>query len=132
MSKFKSMLEKLLHIGILENAEMQWKSTLFIGTILISRLWLLIMRKLIFKINFINSSPTIKGFKIHHYMYGIIMVTTGFVLKSEYLIAIGMGLFIDEVIPLIKYGNNFNEKQYWSLHTYIWTLVVVLLCVGKV
>lgn len=60
------------------------------------------------------------------------MVTTGFVLKSEYLIAIGMGLFIDEVIPLIKYGNNFNEKQYWSLHTYIWTLVVVLLCVGKV
>jgi len=100
---------------------------ILIGTIIFTRGWIYLMREVFRSPNFTHSSPTIKGIKLHHYMYGIVIILAGFLLQTQWIIAIGLGLFIDEIAPLIKYGNSFHWKEYWSLHSFLWMIVSLVI-----
>ncbi len=52
-------------------------------------------------------------------------ILVGYVADTNALLLIGSGLFLDELAPLIKYGNNFHSKEYWSKHSIIWTAFFV-------
>jgi hypothetical protein len=56
-------------------------------------------------------SPTIKGFRLHHYMYGIVLILVSIFLSNIILYAIGWGLFIDELTYLIV-GGRTHEDNY--------------------
>ncbi len=56
-------------------------------------------------------SPTVKGFRIHHYMYGIILVPLGALLGNIWIYAIGWALFIDEIWVVLT-GKFTHEENY--------------------
>jgi len=61
-------------------------------------------------------SPTVKGFRLHHYMYGLVIVPVGILLGSIAVYAVGLGLFVDEFGYLLI-GGKTHEDNYskWSL-----------------
>lgn len=78
-------------------------------TIIVTRLWLRLMP---------ISSPKMGGFKLHHYVYGIVISIVGLAMSNTYLLGIGLGLFIDELPLLLRYKNNdFHWKEYNSLYS---------------
>ena len=68
---------------------------IFASTILITRLFLYLKP---------ISSPTLKGWRVHHYMYGLLLILISIGAKNKNIFAIGLGLFIDEVPYLILRG----------------------------
>lgn len=88
-------------------------------TVLISRIWLYFTHKSFSTIYFVNSSPSIGKLKLHHYMYGIVIIVLGGLLKNPYLLGIGLGLFVDEFPLIIRYGNRFHWKEYWSWYSFV-------------
>jgi uncharacterized membrane protein len=52
-------------------------------------------------------------------MYGIIVALLGLLLKNPYLIGVGLGLFVDELPLIIRYGNKFHWKEYWSWYSFV-------------
>ncbi len=89
-------------------------------TVVVTRLWLLVTHL---------GSPTIRGFKLHHYMYGIALIVLAFLISNLTLYGIGIGLFIDEfALVLVKKGNNFHWKEYNSLLGRVGALVCLGLC----
>lgn len=99
---------------------------IFTVTIFFTRFWIYFM-KMLFKNKYFHSAPTIKGIKLHHYMYGILIVIIGIILKMDWVISIGAALFIDEFVLLLKHGNNFHWKEYWSSDSIIWTLIIIFI-----
>lgn len=71
------------------------------------------------------SSPTIKGFRLHHYMYGIILMIIGFFINAIPIYAIGLGLFVDE-LPLFIIGG-WHWKEYKSMPCILGVIVGILL-----
>ncbi len=55
-------------------------------------------------------SPTVNGFRMHHYMYGIVLAPTGIALGNVTIFAIGTGLFIDELGYLLIGGKNHEDN----------------------
>lgn len=49
-------------------------------------------------------APTIKRFRIHHYMYGVTGIIMGFLINSMVIYAVGFGLFIDELTYILIGG----------------------------
>lgn len=91
----------------------------FITTIIFTRIFLSF---------FPISSPKVMNFKIHHYMYGIILMVSYFFLKSEILLSIGYGLFLDELPCLILF-KKFHYKEYFSKKTVLLLLSFTLFSV---
>lgn len=64
---------------------------------------------------FPKPSPTIKKFRIHHWMYGFLATVVLFLIsnfyKNIYLLAISMGIFLDE-IGFILIGGKTHEDNY--------------------
>ncbi len=60
-------------------------------------------------------SPTIKGYRMHHFHYGILMMVVGTILQSVPLFSIGYGFYVDEKPCIFHYGSNFGYKEYSSL-----------------
>ena len=87
---------------------------IFVVTVVIIRLFLFLCP---------FSSPTIKGFRIHHYMYGLIGIIIGLVIHSINLYAIGLGLFIDELTYIIIQGK--DHKDNYSLVSLLGTFLFV-------
>ena len=56
------------------------------------------------------SSPTIKGFRVHHYMYGLILIPIGILLNDIVIYALGFGLFVDKLGYLIIRGRTHKEN----------------------
>jgi hypothetical protein len=69
------------------------------------------------------SGPTIKGFRVHHYLYGIILIIISFFIKSGIILAIGLGLLIDE-LPLF-FINDWSEKSYYSKKCLVGILIFI-------
>jgi len=91
----------------------------FVLTILLTRLWL--VTKPI-------SSPTILGVRLHHYMYGLVIIAFSFFISNGFLYAVGLGLFIDELIFLLPNPTRpFHYKDYNSLKGRIGTLLLIIL-----
>jgi len=70
-------------------------------------------------------SPTIKKLRLHHYMYGIILIIIAFILGNLFLFAVGMGLFVDELTYLIIKGK--SHKDNYSKTSLIGTATFILL-----
>ena len=58
-------------------------------------------------------SPTIKGLRLHHYMYGLVAVPVSIVVDSLTLYAVGVGLIIDELTWLMR-GGKYEIKHYMN------------------
>jgi hypothetical protein len=91
----------------------------FLATILVTRIALYIRP---------TASPTIDGFRLHHYMYGIVIAIIGVLCKNIVVFSIGLGLLIDEIPYLIIHGkthkDNYSEKSLAGV--LILTLIVLL------
>jgi hypothetical protein len=91
----------------------------FLLTIALTRLWLLINP---------ISSPTIKGLRLHHYMYGLVIIIISLLFANLTLYAVGWGLLVDELIFLIPNPTKpFHYKEYFSLKGLLGTLFLAVL-----
>ncbi len=79
--------------------------SIFFTTILVTRVGLLVRR---------TSSPTIRGFRLHHYMYGLCILPVGVLLHSVWTSAVGLGLFIDEATYLCIGGKSHEDNYSWT------------------
>jgi hypothetical protein len=71
------------------------------------------------------SGPTIKGLRLHHYMYGLVLIPFGFILDSVTLYAVGWGLFADEVgVVLFKFK---TYEEYYSKTSLVSVIVIIIL-----
>lgn len=92
--------------------------SIFLLTIILIRFWLLIKP---------ISSPKIKGFKLHHYMYGLLIIVFSFFVSNIILYAIGLGLFVDELPLLIKYNGKFHWKEYNSIYSRAGLVICIII-----
>lgn len=69
---------------------------------------------------------TVKEFRVHHYMYGLVIAPVGLLVSSIPVFAVGLGLFVDELTYLLGGGKNHSDNySWWSLTgTFILVLVV--------
>ena len=89
---------------------------IFLITILITRIFLYISP---------IPSPTIRGFRVHHYMYGLIIAPAGILLGNVAIYAVGVGLFVDELGYLIISGKT-HEENYSKISLVLLTMFVIL------
>ena len=74
------------------------------------------------------SSPIVKGFRLHHYMYGLVLVLVSILSSSIILYGVGFGLIIDELPLVLRYRNNaFGWKEYNSRQTKAGVCICLLL-----
>ena len=78
---------------------------IFLVTILITRLFLYLKS---------IPAPTIKGFRVHHYLYGLVLIPIGALLGNVTIYAIGLGLFIDELGFLVIGGKTHKDNYSWK------------------
>lgn len=79
---------------------------------------------------FNKPSPTIKNFRTHHWMYGLLFMIILFSISSFYvnlyLYAISMGIFLDEIGFIIIRGktheDNYSPKSFMILMFFILVL----------
>src|SRR3989344_4984987 len=71
------------------------------------------------------ASPTIKGFRLHHYMYGLAAVPTAIIIDSLTLYAVGLALFIDEATWLMR-GGKPQIENYLHKYSVAGTIALVL------
>jgi hypothetical protein len=90
--------------------------TIFLCTVLITRIFL-----------YFNPKPafTIKNFRTHHWMYGLIGIIIAVIFHSVVLYAIGLGLFVDELTYLIIGGKNHTDN--YSVTSLFGTVVFIIL-----
>lgn len=89
-------------------------------TIIITRIFVYIFNK---------PSPTIKNFRIHHWMYGLIFTIILFCItpfyKNIYLLGISIGIFLDEIGFILIKGKTHEDN--YSPESFIIILFFVLL-----
>ena len=71
------------------------------------------------------ASPTIKGIRLHHYMYGIGLIAVSLFLRSQELYAIGFGLFFDEAAYILTKGQTHEDN--YSPSSILGTIIFVIL-----
>jgi hypothetical protein len=75
---------------------------IFLGTIAVVRF--LLIKKI--------TAPTIQGFRLRHYMYGIVLLGVAIVIHNLATFAIGLGLIVDELPVFIVRGPG-HKDEYW-------------------
>jgi len=93
----------------------------FLATILVTRLFLYI---------FPLPSPTIKGFRMHHWMFGLIGVVIGIIFHSLLFYAIGLGLFVDELTYLLI-GGKIHEDNYSKISLFGTVVFIIIVFIFK-
>ena len=68
-------------------------------------------------------SPTINGWRVHHFVYGVIGMPIAIVTASVPLCAISLGLFEDELTYQIMGGKNHRDNYSWV--SLIGTFIVI-------
>lgn len=58
--------------------------------------------------------PVISGFRIHHYVYGLIAIGVGLIGGMPIVYAIGVGLLVDELALILMRGDT-HEENYSTL-----------------
>lgn len=92
-------------------------------TTLLTRVWVYLFNK---------PSPTIKNFRTHHWMYGLLFTIILFCISSFYtniyLLSISMGIFLDEIGFIIIRGktheDNYSPKSFMILLVFILLLFI--------
>ena len=100
----------------------------FLAIILITR----------FLLYFTPRTSTIYTDNFHHIYIGIFFLIIYFFLKhrqySEYLLAITLGLIVDQITVLPFYlanlmNNNYTPFSYWSLYSIISTIIIIIISI---
>ncbi len=93
---------------------------IFLGTIAITRA-LLATNKL--------GHPSIKSFRLRHYMYGVILIVFAFIIKNITIYAIALGLIVDEIPPILVKGPGNKDERWRGCEDYYtsWTVAGVLI-----
>lgn len=68
--------------------------------------------------------PTLKGFRIHHYVYGLLLIVAALFFKQVAILAMGLGFVIDEVWLVI--GLQSNDAEYLSYSSLLGALVLLV------
>ena len=92
-------------------------------TIILTRVYVYLFNK---------PSPTIKGFRTHHWMYGILFTFIFFCISNfyanVYLLSISMGIFLDEIGFIIIRGktheDNYSPKSFMILMLFVILLFI--------
>ena len=73
--------------------------------------------------------PVIAGYRLHHYVYGLILMPISYLVESLTLFAVGLALFIDELTWLLMRGKGHEDNYSWKslLGTATLSLAVFLL-----
>lgn len=88
-------------------------------TVIATRLWLFLRP---------TASPRLQGFKLHHYMYGVVLVGISFLFSNLLIYGISFGLIIDELPLFIWYKNNdFHWKEYNSIYARVGIFVCLII-----
>ena len=76
---------------------------------------------------YFNPTPslTIKGFRMHHHMYGLILAPAGVLLGNMAIYSVGVGLFVDELGYLII-GGKTHEENYSKISLVLLILFISL------
>jgi len=90
--------------------------TIFFATVLITRVWLYFKP---------TPSPTIKGFRLHHWMTGLFILIISILINNLIGFAIGLGLFVDELTYLLMRGKNHSDN--YSKTSLIGTALFVII-----
>lgn len=69
-------------------------------------------------------SPTIHEFRLHHYMYGTVLLIIGILITNLWCLAVGLGLFIDE-LPFLLIGGKTHADNY-SVKSLVGVTVLVI------
>ncbi len=85
-----------------------------IASIIITRIWVYLFKK---------PSPTIKDFRTHHWMYGLLFTIILFSISSFYtnifFLSISIGIFLDEIGFIVirgkTYEDNYSPKSFMIL-----------------
>lgn len=95
---------------------------IFLGTIVTARLLTLNPRM---------AAPTIRGFRVRHYMYGILLIIFSFFVPNPVVYAIGLGLLLDEAPVIIVKGTGYREEKWRGMQDYHtpWSFAGVLIII---
>lgn len=78
---------------------------------------------------FNKPSPTIKGIRTHHWMYGLLFTIIFFIISrfytNIYLLAISLGIFLDEIGFIILRGKSHEDN--YSPQSFMIILIFILL-----
>ncbi len=104
--------------------------TLYDKYFLFTTLTIIITRVLVYIFN--KPSPTIKNFRTHHWMFGLVFTIILFCISSFYtniyLLAISMGIFLDEIGFIMIRGktheDNYSPKSFMILIIFIFLLFI--------
>lgn len=104
--------------------------TLYDKYFLLTFITILITRVVVFIFN--KPSPTIKGFRTHHWMFGLLFTIILFCISSfytnVYLLSISTGIFLDEIGFIIIRGktheDNYSPKSFMILIFFIILLFI--------
>lgn len=104
--------------------------TLYDKYFLFTTLTIIITRVLVYIFN--KPSPTIKNFRTHHWMFGLVFTIILFCISgfytNIYLLAISMGIFLDEIGFVIIRGktheDNYSPKSFMILIFFILLLFI--------
>lgn len=104
--------------------------TIYDKYFLCAMITIIITRILVYLFN--KPSPTIKNFRTHHWMYGLLFTIILFFISSLYsniyLLSISMGVFIDEIGFILIGGktheDNYNPKSFMILLLFILLLFI--------
>ncbi len=104
--------------------------TLYDKFFLFTFITILITRVIVYVFN--KPSPTIKNFRTHHWMFGLIFTIILFCISSFYtniyLLSISMGIFLDEIGFIIIKGktheDNYSPKSFMILIFFILLLFI--------
>lgn len=104
--------------------------TLYDKYFLFTMATIIITRVIVYVFN--KPSPTIKNFRTHHWMFGLVFTIMLFCISSFYtniyLLSISMGIFLDEIGFIIIRGktheDNYSPKSFMILIFFILLLFI--------
>lgn len=104
--------------------------TLYDKYYLFAMITIILTRVSVFIFN--RPSPTIKSFRTHHWMYGLLFTIILFCISkiytNIYLLAISMGIFLDEIGFIIINGkthdDNYSPKSFMILIFFLLLLFI--------
>lgn len=71
---------------------------------------------------------TVHGFRIHHYMYGLVLVGIAILLSNLTIYAAGLGLIVDE-LPMITLNKKFHNWHGYYLKKIMFGVVLLIILV---
>lgn len=89
----------------------------FVDTLYWTLAWTIAVTRLVLWIR-PTPSPTLRGFRLHHWMTGLALAAAAVAFSAPLLFAIGLGLFLDELTYLViggkSHADNYSPASLWG------------------